>query len=120
MTTTEEGPRQGLDVALGDDRDKREQVIAWTLSYRGDVTLVLKDESTVEGYVFDRTDDDLIRIEPKDGGPGMRIAVSDVRSIRFTGRDTAAGKSFDRWIKTYVEKTLGGETAGIECDTEPD
>jgi hypothetical protein len=29
----------------------------------------------------------------------------------------AAGKSFDRWIARYVDKTLAGEEAGIESES---
>lgn len=110
-------PHQGLDIVLSDE--DRDRAIAWTLAYRGDVTLVCADDSTIEGYVFDHSSDGMLRMDLKDGGR-VNIAATDVRSIRFTGRDTAAGKSFDRWIQTWITKTLAGETASIECDSGQD
>ena len=46
----------------------------------------------------------------------MTVAYDDIAELRFTGRDTAAGKSFDTWMKKYVTKKLAGEAANIEAD----
>ena len=45
------------------------------------------------------------------------LSIDQVREIRFSGKDTAAGKSFDRWIQRYIEKKLAGETASIDCES---
>ena len=39
------------------------------------------------------------------------IAYSDIAALAFTGRDTAAGKSWEAWVKKYVEKKAAGEKA---------
>lgn len=82
--------------------------------YRGDVTLTLKDGKAVEGYVYDRRlgknlDDSAVRVLPKDGSPRMTIPYSQITGLVFSGRDTAAGKSFETWIKKYNEKRAAGE-----------
>ena len=39
------------------------------------------------------------------------IPYSDIAALAFTGRDTAAGKSWEAWVKKYVEKKAAGEKA---------
>lgn len=83
--------------------------------YRGDVTIKLKDGSSVEGYIFDRRDgatlsDSFVRLFPKTDPTKRSIPYSDIAGLAFTGRDTAAGKSWEAWLKKYWEKKLSGET----------
>jgi hypothetical protein len=43
------------------------------------------------------------------------IPYSDIAALAFTGRDTAAGKSWEAWVKKYMEKKAAGETdIGLE------
>ena len=37
------------------------------------------------------------------------IPYSEIAAIAFTGRDTAAGKSYEAWVKKYWEKRAKGE-----------
>jgi hypothetical protein len=37
------------------------------------------------------------------------IPYSEIAAIAFTGRDTAAGKSYEAWVKKYWEKREKGE-----------
>jgi hypothetical protein len=94
--------------------------------YRGDVTVTLKNGTTVEGYLYDRRSEptmeaSLVRIipTPKAGVPVERVMVSyaDIAALQFTGRDTAAGKTFEAWIKKYWEKKAAGET-NIQIEPE--
>jgi hypothetical protein len=83
--------------------------------YRGDVTLTLKDGSTVNGYIFDRRTgsslaDSAVRVIPASERTKLTIPYSEIAALAFTGRDTAAGKSFDAWVKKYWEKKAAGET----------
>ena len=89
--------------------------------YRGDVTLSLKDGSKIDGYVFDRRADGagladcVVRLFPKDRDEKVSIRYCDIARLEFTGRDTAAGKSFETWVKKYQEKKAAGEkNIGIE------
>ena len=90
--------------------------------YRGDVTIQRKDGSKVEGYIFDRRTgstlaDSFVRLFPKDRAEKIAIPYSDVAGLAFTGRDTAAGKSWAAWVKRYWEKKAAGETK-IELSPE--
>jgi len=82
--------------------------------YRGDVTLTLKDNSKIEGYLFDRTTGSslttsFVRVLPKDSQQKLKIAYADIAALAFTGRDTAAGKSWEAWVGKYWEKKATGE-----------
>lgn len=82
--------------------------------YRGDVTIVRRDGSTVEGYIFDRRteetlQDSYVRIFPKDRHEKVSVSYADIADVAFTGRDTAAGKSWEAWVKKYLEKKAAGE-----------
>jgi hypothetical protein len=82
--------------------------------YRGDVTITLKDGGTFEGYVFDRRpgtslNDSVVRLMPKYTDEKVSVRYADVAKLAFTGRDTAAGKSWETWIKKYNEKKAAGE-----------
>lgn len=88
--------------------------------YRGDITITKKDGVKVEGYIFDRRtgttlQNSFVRVMPVSGAmqSGVRtklnIAYSDIAALAFTGRDTAAGKTFDAWVKKYWEKKAAGE-----------
>ncbi len=82
--------------------------------YRGDVTVTLKDGAKIEGYIFDRIagpslSTSFVRILPKDSSPRTKVCYADISALAFTGRDTAAGKSFEAWIRKYWEKKAAGE-----------
>ncbi len=82
--------------------------------YRGDVTLTLKDNSKIEGYLFDRVTGpslttSFVRVLPKDSTQKLKIAYADIAALAFTGRDTAAGKSWEAWVGRYWEKKSTGE-----------
>jgi len=69
--------------------------------YRGDITLTRRDGSKIEGYVFDRLSTAptlsscYVRLFPKGSDEKLRIPYTEVARIEFTGKDTAAGKSFE-------------------------
>jgi hypothetical protein len=91
--------------------------------YRGDVTITRKDGSKVEGYLFDRRTaatlkDSAVRIIPKDAREKISISYADIAALAFTGRDTAAGKSWEAWMKKYAAKKAAGET-NIALEPEP-
>jgi hypothetical protein len=91
--------------------------------YRGDIQLTLKDGSIVEGYVFDRRSaaalaGSAVRVIPAKERSKRTISYADIAALAFTGRDTAAGKSFEAWMKKYREKKAAGEK-GIGIEAEP-
>jgi hypothetical protein len=82
--------------------------------YRGDVTITRKDGTKVEGYIFDRRTgktlaDSVVRLYPKDSSQKLSISYADIAALAFSGRDTAAGKSFEAWVRKYWQKKMSGE-----------
>ena len=116
-----------IEVAAGREREQLEgwvpelagetevrEALEKAFDYRGDITVTRKDGSKVEGYLYDRRtgatlSDSVVRIMPSDRGSRVNIAYSDIAAIAFSGRDTAAGKTFDAWVKKYWEKKAAGE-----------
>jgi hypothetical protein len=114
---------EGWIPALATDAEIRE-ALEKAFDYRGDLTVTLKNGEKLEGYLFDRRNDGATlaecyaRMIPKGRPEKVRIAYSDVAALAFTGKDTAAGKSFAAWVKKYQEKRAAGETnIGIEPES---
>ncbi len=125
-----------LEVAAGRERENLEgwlpalaseaeirEALEKAFDYRGDVTITRRDGTVVEGYLYDRTTastltDSRVRLIPSKGDrTRVSIAYADVAALAFSGRDTAAGKSFEAWIKRYWEKKAAGET-NIQIEPE--
>lgn len=105
--STEDELREGLEKAF---------------DYRGDVTITLRNGSAVEGYIFDRRvgatlADSCVRLFPKGDPKKVTVSYSEIVSLSFSGRDTAAGKSWEAWLRKYWEKKAAGET-NIELTPE--
>lgn len=104
---------QGWIPELATDEDVR-KALQTAFDYRGDVTLTCKDGAVVEGYIFDRVGGttlqaSFVRLMPSNGEARKKIAYADIRALAFTGRDTAAGKSWEAWVRKYWEKKDVGE-----------
>lgn len=82
--------------------------------YRGDVTITTKDGKKIEGYIFDRRTaatlrDSVVRLLPRDSHQKLSVSYADIAGLEFSGRDTAAGKSWEAWVRKYWEKKAAGE-----------
>ncbi len=124
-----------LEVVPGAERDQLEgwvpevateadlrAALDRAFAYRGDVLITLKDGSQIEGYVFDRRSgstlsDSLVRILSKDGSDRRSIPYADIAALAFSGRDMAAGRSWEAWVRQYWEKKAAGEK-GISLQPE--
>ncbi|MFY9644558.1 MAG: hypothetical protein WAK29_05220 [Terriglobales bacterium] len=104
---------QGWIPQLATEADIR-AVIEKAFDYRGDVTITRKDGSESTGYLFDRRigptlANSVVRLMLANSNDRPMIPYSEVAAIAFTGRDTAAGKSYEAWVKKYWEKRAQGE-----------
>ena len=96
------------------NEDELRMALEKAFDYRGDITVTLRDGSKIEGYIFDRLagatlGSSFIRIIPSDSGPRRKVAYAEIAALSFSGRDTAAGKSWEAWVKKYWEKKAAGE-----------
>jgi len=117
---------EGWIPALATETEIRD-ALEKAFDYRGDLTVTLKNGSKLEGYLFDRKNDGptladcYARMIPKGRQERVRIGYADVAALAFTGKDTAAGKSFAAWVKKYWEKKAAGEkNIGIESESLED
>jgi hypothetical protein len=98
------------------------QALEKAFDYRGDVTITRKDGSKVEGYIFDRRTgktlaESAVRLYPKNADQKISIPYSEIAALAFSGRDTAAGKSFEAWVRKYWQKKAAGEkNIGIQAE----
>ena len=116
---------EGSIPSLATEAEIRE-ALEKAFDYRGDITVTRKDGSVVEGYLYDRfsaptLEASKIRIipTPKPDAPVERVTLSyaEIAALSFSGRDTAAGKTFDAWVKKYWDKKAAGET-NIQIEPE--
>ena len=118
MTDTPIQAEQGLRAERG-DADRFEAVLELAVDYRGDVTVERTDGSSLDGFLFDvngRGADACLRLLPANGGARCEVRANVIHALTLSGRDTAAGKSFETWVRKYVEKKRAGETASIESE----
>jgi hypothetical protein len=114
METVTRDTLQGWVPMLAAESDLRE-ALEHAFDYRGDVTITLKSGESVVGYVFDRRPgkslaDSYVRLLPQDSHQKRDIAYTDIAALAFSGRDPAAGKSWEAWVAKYWEKKAAGET----------
>lgn len=116
-----------LEVAPGTEHEKLEgwipelageeelrRALEKAFDYRGDVTITKKDGTKIDGYVFDRRTaaslkESVVRLYPRNSDEKIALSYADIGALAFTGRDTAAGKSWEAWMKKYAEKKARGE-----------
>jgi hypothetical protein len=113
---------QGWIPTMASD-DEIRAALEKAFDYRGDLTITLKNGQTIDGYVFDRRAESArlsectVRVIPRDRPGKMSISYGDIAALAFTGKDSAAGKSFEAWVKKYNEKKARGEkNIGIESE----
>jgi len=112
---------EGWVPELATDADVR-SALEQAFEYRGDITITRKDGAKIEGYIFDRSTGDslansFVRLLPKDSNNRLKISYAEIAALAFTGRDPAAGKSWEAWVKKYwAKKTTGEGEASIQPD----
>lgn len=114
-----QGNCAGLSAALADERSAFD-ILEKAFDYRGDVTLTLRSGLAASGYLFDRRKEStlgasVVRLMLP-SGEKQSVAYADITHIAFSDRDPAAGKSFETWVKKYIEKKMAGEKASIESE----
>ena len=118
---TEHHKIEGWVPDLASEAELRE-ALEKAFDYRGDVTITRKGGNRVEGYIFDRRNgatlaDSVVRLIPQNSHEKITIPYSDIAALAFSGRDTAAGKSWEVWVKKYWERKAAGEK-GIALEPE--
>ena len=87
---------EGWAPAVGDEVHL-DKVVDLAFDYRGDVTVTLNTGGALVGYVYNRdgeaADPYLQMVDPTGASHTLRYA--EIRTVEFTGKDTASGKSYE-------------------------
>jgi hypothetical protein len=105
---------EGWTPEIGDAAALAE-VVERAFDYRGDVTLALTDGSEMVGYLFNRNADgpeSFVQVFEQSGSGPHRIPYTRIRSIRFTGKDTAAGNSYAVWLRSREAAKAASSSPG--------
>jgi hypothetical protein len=104
---------EGWVPTLATDEDLR-QALEKAFDYRGDVMLTLKSGERIEAFIFNRrtgatlADSFVQYLTP--GAPEKRsLSYAEIGRLEFSGKDRAAGKHWEDWVKAYNEKKAAGE-----------
>src|SRR3984957_12349727 len=97
---------------IGDD-DLRE-ALEKAFDYRGDVTVTLKSGERIEAYIFNRQTgatlaDSYVQYFTPNASDKRKVSYAEIARLEFTGKDRAAGKHWEDWVKAYNEKKAAGE-----------
>ena len=102
-----EGWVPGPDVSLSEAIDR-------AFDYRGNVSLDLADGREITGYLFNRNTDarePFVQLFDLAGDGPLTLRYTEIRAIRFTGKDTAAGNSYAAWLeRKAAAKAQGSPT----------
>lgn len=105
-------PEPGAELPLA-------RLVDLAFDYRGNTTVVKRDGTELDGYVFNRNADvpePYLQMFDSEGGGPITVRYADVRTIRFTGKDTAAGNSYAAWLRRREQERDGKATGGRPHD----
>jgi hypothetical protein len=104
---------EGFIPSLASDDEVR-RALEKAFDYRGDVTITTKSGKKIEAFIFNRLtgatlgDSYVQYFEPNVNGK-QKLSYSDIARLEFTGKDRAAGKHWEDWVKAYNERKASGE-----------
>ncbi|WP_432799892.1 hypothetical protein [Poriferisphaera sp. WC338] len=112
---------EGQIPPLTDDTMRR-KAVDLAFDYRGDVTIETTSGQSFTGYLYNRDGEAAKPYATMmlKGEAEQRLLYSEIAKLTFSGKDPAAGKTWESWLKRYVEKKLKGEAANIESETLDD
>jgi hypothetical protein len=110
---TEHEQLEGWVPELASEDDLRE-ALEKAFDYRGDVTITTSSGKKIEAYIFNRRTGATLAesyvqyFEPNVDGK-QKLSYADIARLEFTGKDRAAGKHWEDWVKAYNDRKAAGE-----------
>lgn len=103
---------EGWVPELASDEDLR-GVLEKAFNYRGDVAITLKSGERIDAYVFNRHTgatlaESWVQYFAPNSADKRKLSYADIARLEF-GKDRAAGKHWEDWVKAYNEKKAAGE-----------
>jgi hypothetical protein len=118
---------EALELAPGAEHEKLEgwvpelageddlrSALEKAFDYRGDVTITTKSGERIEAFIFNRHTgitlaDSYVQYFSPDSAVKQKLSYADIARLEFTGKDRAAGKHWEDWVKAYNERKAAGE-----------
>ena len=118
---------EALELAPGADQEKLEgwipelasddelrSALERAFNYRGDIAMTLKSGERIEGYIFNRHTgatlaDSWVQYFAPNSSEKRKLSYAEIARLEFTGKDRAAGKHWEDWVKAYNERKAAGE-----------
>jgi len=110
---TEHEQLEGWIPELASDDDVR-NALEKAFDYRCDVPITTTAGKRIEAFIFNRrtgatlADSYVQYLEPNVNGK-QKLSYADIARLEFTGKDRAAGKHWEDWVKAYNERKAAGE-----------
>jgi len=104
---------EGWAPVLGSDAEVLD-ALEKAFDYRGDITITLKSGEKIEAYIFNRQTgatlaDSFVQYYTPKSDDKRKLAYDQIARLEFSGKDRAAGKHWEDWVKAYTEKKAAGE-----------
>lgn len=105
---------EGWVPALAGEDDLR-RALEKAFDYRGDVTLTLRSGERIEAFIFNRLPgstlaESYVQYFTPSAAEKRRVSYAEIARLEFSGKDRAAGKHWEDWVKAYNDKKAAGET----------
>ena len=105
---------EGWIPTLADENDLR-QALEKAFDYRGDVTLTLKSGEKIEAFIFNRHTgatlaESYVQYFTPAAPEKRKLSYAEIARLEFSGKDRAAGKHWEDWVKKYNDRKAAGET----------
>ena len=104
---------EGWVPELASEEDLR-VALEKAFDYRGDVTITTKTGERIQAYIFNRSTgaslaDSYVQYFSPKSTEKLKLRYSDIARLEFSGKDRAAGKHWEDWLKAYNERKAAGE-----------
>src|SRR5580692_173818 len=104
---------EGSVPALASEDDLK-AALEKAFDYRGDVTLTLKSGERIEAFVFNRhrgatLTESYVQYFTPAAPEKRKVSYAEIARLEFSGKDRAAGKHWEAWVKSYNERKAAGE-----------
>lgn len=110
---TEHENLEGWVPELASEEDLR-QALEKAFDYRGDVAITLRSGERIEAFIFNRQTgatlaDSYVQYFTPSAPDKRKVSYAEIARLEFSGKDRAAGKHWEGWVKAYNERKAAGE-----------
>ncbi len=103
---------EGSVPELATEQDLKD-ALEKAFDFRGDVTITLRSGEKIEAYIFNRQTgatlaESWVQYFTPKADDKRKVSYAEIARLEF-GKDRAAGKHWEDWVKAYNEKKAAGE-----------